>query len=52
MRTLVNEMQAPGPKSVLWDGNRNAGGPVASGMYVYKLEAAGQKRSGKLILLK
>jgi hypothetical protein len=38
LRTLVAARQAPGLKSVLWDGRDAAGGQVSSGVYVYRLQ--------------
>ncbi len=37
---LVEEMQEPGTKSVMWNGHNAAGSSVSSGVYFYRLEAA------------
>jgi M6 family metalloprotease-like protein len=55
VRTLVDEVQSPAENgfSVLWDGRNDAGGPVASGVYLYKLTTAGGYQAvKKLVLLK
>lgn len=55
VRTLVDEVQSPAENgfSVLWDGKNDAGGSVASGVYLYKLTAPGGYESvKKLVLLK
>jgi hypothetical protein len=55
VRTIVDDVQSPteGGYSVLWDGTNDAGGRVASGVYLYKLTAPGGYESvRKLVLLK
>jgi hypothetical protein len=55
VRTLVDEIQAPSATgfSVIWDGTNDAGERVASGVYLYKLAAAGGYQDvKKLVLLK
>ena len=37
VRTLVNGYQSAGTHSAVWNGRNNAGQPVASGIYVYRL---------------
>ena len=37
VRTLVNEVKAPGFYSVVWDGMDDQGMSVASGIYLYKI---------------
>jgi hypothetical protein len=41
IRTLVNGQFSKGVYTVEWDGANNRGVKVASGVYIYKLEAAG-----------
>jgi len=50
IRTLVDEVQAPGYKRVMWDGKDKHGLTVSSGMYLYTLEFGGQRLTGKVIL--
>ncbi len=49
---LVNSDQAGGTYSVLWNGKDSSGRPVASGVYFYRLQAAGQNAARKMVLLK
>jgi len=55
-RLVYEERQALDPTAPLeafrWDGRLRDGDAAASGVYGYVLEVAGQKRSGKLVLLK
>jgi len=52
IRTLVDEFQPAGTNSVVWDG-RNAGGTQASsGVYLYRIEAGLNVRTGKMLLTK
>jgi hypothetical protein len=37
IQTLVSQTQAAGSYSVQWDGQNDAGQPVASGMYLYRI---------------
>ncbi len=51
VKTLVNATeQATSPVSVTWDGTNEAGSPVSSGTYLYKMEVNGQILSHKLSL--
>ena len=52
VRTLIDEKQPAGTWEVTWDGTNNAGNPVASGVYVYRLRAGNVTRSKKMTLLK
>ena len=45
--TLVNEIKTPGLHTVMFDGTN-----LASGIYVYRLEAGATSISRKMILLK
>lgn len=49
IKTLVDEFQAPGIKSVSWDGFDAQGKRAASGIYVYRLRA-GQFSMSKTML--
>jgi len=51
VKTLVNEHQSSGTKSVVWDGRDNLGKPVSTGMYVYRIEAGGFIRARKMMLV-
>ncbi len=52
VRTLMSGFENAGARSVIWDARDNQGNLVSSGVYIYRLEAAGQVQSNKLILLK
>jgi len=52
VRTLVNTTQTHGPKQVIWDGRSDRGVPVASGVYVYRLDAASEVRARKMALIR
>ncbi|TSA19502.1 T9SS C-terminal target domain-containing protein, partial [bacterium] len=49
VRTLVNSDHSNGRYSVAWDGTNETGRQVASGMYIYRLEAG--DRSGSATVL-
>jgi hypothetical protein len=52
IRTLTAGFENAGVKSVVWDARDNHGNMISSGVYIYRLEAAGQVQANKLILLK
>lgn len=52
IRTLTAGFENAGEQSVIWDARDNQGNLVSSGVYIYRLEAARQVQSNKLILLK
>jgi N-acetylneuraminic acid mutarotase len=52
VRTLVDRFQQPGADQVRWDGRNDAGQPVASGVYLYRLQAGATVESRKMTLLK
>ena len=52
VRTLVSEEKAAGCYSVQWDGRDSSGKAVASGVYLYRLEAEGFTQSKRLVILK
>lgn len=52
IRSLARGFDHAGAKSVVWDGKDNRGQSVSAGVYIYRLETAGQVKSHKLILLK
>jgi flagellar hook assembly protein FlgD len=39
VRQLVDENQLEGFRTAKWDGRNNAGVPVSSGVYLYRLQA-------------
>ncbi len=52
VRTLVDEMKAPGFHSVEWDGRDNGNTDVASGIYFYRIAAGDFHESRKMVMLK
>ena len=52
MATLVDEPQAAGYRSVVWNGRNDAGGTVASGIYIYKLSAGTFTETRRMLLVK
>ena len=51
VRTLVAEYQSAGRYAVEWDATNDRGHSLSSGMYFYRLQAAGQFREVKKMLL-
>jgi hypothetical protein len=52
LRTLVDQYQAAGYRQLTWNGLDNRGAPCASGLYFIRLQAAGEIRTRKALLLK
>jgi hypothetical protein len=52
VKTLVNEEKIPGVYVKQWDSRNNAGNPVASGVYFYRLVAKDFVQTKKLVVLK
>ena len=52
VKDLVDEELDAGWKSVSWDGTDNSGSEVASGIYLYRIEAQDYAQSKKMILMK
>lgn len=52
IRTLVDEGKAAGSYVVVWDGRKDNGEAVASGVYIYRLRTDGFVKSRKLLLLR
>ena len=50
--TLHNGVMQPGLQSVKWNGNDSHGAQVASGVYIYRVEAQDRALTGKMMLLK
>jgi hypothetical protein len=52
IRTLLDGMTVGGRHQVQWDGHDARGERVASGIYAYRLEAAGASQTRRMIILK
>ncbi|MBD3343140.1 MAG: T9SS type A sorting domain-containing protein [Candidatus Lokiarchaeota archaeon] len=52
VKTLVNTEQQPGVYSVEWNARDDAGNPVTSGIYLYRLTAGNKVLNRKMILTK
>ena len=52
IKTLVNEHRIAGEHTVIWDGTDNRGQEVATGIYLYRLNAENWSASRKMLLLK
>jgi hypothetical protein len=52
VRTLVDEDQAAGEKTVAWDSRNQRGESVTSGIYLYRLEAGEFIQSNKMVLIR
>jgi hypothetical protein len=51
INSLVNEIQAPGAISVIWDGRNEVGERVGSGVYFYQLQVNAEIQIKKMLLL-
>lgn len=52
VKTILGEHQEAGYKEVAWDGTNNAGERVASGVYLYRMEAGDYTSKKTMVLLK
>ncbi|NOY87950.1 MAG: M6 family metalloprotease domain-containing protein [FCB group bacterium] len=52
VKTLVDEIQAPGHYNVEWDSTNDHGKKVASGIYFYRLLRGNDSETKKMVLLK
>lgn len=53
VRTLVTgQVEEAGLHTIQWDGMNNAGGAVPSGVYLYRINAAGHQESRRMVLLR
>ncbi len=50
--TLLNEEQAAGRHSVLWDGKDHSGRTLSTGVYIYRIQANQFSKTKKLLLLR
>ena len=52
VRTLVNEFQSPGYRTITWNATNDMGRPVSAGMYIYSIHAGDFIQNRKMILMK
>lgn len=52
VRTLVNEVQSAGHRSVMWNATNEIGRPVSAGMYIYTIQAGDFTQNRKMVLMK
>ncbi|MEE9167621.1 MAG: T9SS type A sorting domain-containing protein [Candidatus Neomarinimicrobiota bacterium] len=52
VRILIQGMEEPGYKSVVWDGTDDFGDPVSAGVYLYRIQAGDFTQTRKMILLR
>jgi hypothetical protein len=52
IKTLVNQSQDAGVKTVRWDGTDNLGRQVSAGVYLYQIQAGEFSQTRKMLLLK
>ena len=52
IRRLINAPLSVGTHRLVWDGKDDRNTPVASGMYLYRLQSGKHKFSGKMVLAK
>ena len=50
--SLINRVQKPGRKFLLWDATNNLGQSVSAGMYIYTIQAGEFSNTKKMVLLK
>jgi len=52
IRTLINNQQTAGYRSVQWNGTNDNGSPVSAGLYLYTIQAGDFRQTKKMVLLK
>jgi len=52
VKTLVNEYQTSGHYTIIWYGDTDAGGEIASGVYFYRIKAGDKAAIKKMVVLK
>lgn len=51
VKTLVDELQDAGYKSIRWDGENDSGNKVSSGIYFYRIQAGDYSQTKRMVLL-
>jgi len=52
VKTLINQTQDAGYKSVIWDATNDYGKPVSAGIYLYQIQTGEYMQTKKMVLLK
>ena len=52
VKTLINDQQTAGYRSLQWNATNNAGSPVSAGIYLYMIQAGDFRQTRKMVLLK
>ncbi len=52
VRVLVDAVREPGAYEAVWDGRTDGGAQAASGVYLYRMEAASFSATRQMTLLK
>ena len=52
VKTLINQTQNSGYKSLIWDATNDYGEPVSAGLYLYRIRAGDFRQTKKMVLLK
>jgi len=52
VKTLINQTQDAGYRSVIWDATNDYGKPVSAGIYLYRIQAGKYISTKKIVLLK
>ena len=52
VKTLINQTQDAGYRSVIWDATNDHGKPLSAGIYLYQIEAGEYISTKKMVLLK
>ena len=52
VKTLINQTQNSGYKSLIWDATNDYGEPVSAGLYLYRIRAGEFRQTKKMVLLK
>jgi flagellar hook assembly protein FlgD len=52
VKTLINQTQDAGYKSVIWNATNDVGAPISSGLYLYTIQVGDFSQTKKMVLLK
>jgi len=52
VKTLINQTQDAGYRSIIWDATNDYGKPVSAGLYLYQIQAGEYMQTKKMVLLK